>query len=251
MYSTPFPKGLLAQKLAEHSEAHEVRFHDIFPRQKFTVGPFTFEPIPVAHSIIEALAFAIETPVGVVIHSGDFKHDPNAVGGEVIGFGPLEEWGNRGVTLLMSDSTNAERAGHTLSEVDITRSFEQIFAKQTGRFLIGLFASNIRRIENFLWLAKKGGKRVALAGRSMHSYTKLAHEQGTLNIPPDTLILLENTQTFPDKDVIVLLTGSQAEPQSALVRISQGIHKDLTVKSTDKIILSSRFIPGTSATSRR
>lgn len=244
VYCTPFPQGLISNKLAEHPRAREIRFHEIAPRRKFEVGPFVFDPIPVQHSIIESLALAIETPVGTLVHSGDFKHDPNDWGGSVVGFGPFEEWGEKGVLLLLSDSTNAERTGHTLSEVDIGRSFEQIFQNQTGRLLIALFASNIRRIENLFSLAHKAGKKVALGGRSMHSYTKLAHEQSSLNIPPDTLVLLENIHQYPDDRVIVLITGSQAEPQSALVRIAQGTHKDFQIKNGDRVILSSRFIPG-------
>ncbi len=244
VYTTPFPRGLIRQKGEEYPEVRNIVFHDISPRKPFKVGPFTFDPIPVQHSIIESLALSIETPVGTIIHTGDFKHDPNEIGGEVIGFEPFQEIGDKGVALLLSDSTNAERTGHTLSELDIAKSFEQIFASQTGRLLTALFASNIRRIERLMQLASAQGKKVALAGRSMHSYTRLAHEQSSLTIPADTLILLENTHKYPDDKVIILMTGSQAEPQSALVRVSQGVHKDIQIKSGDRVILSSRFIPG-------
>ena len=245
VYCTPFPEGLIRNKLQEYSDLHEVRFHRISPRKKFVVGDFCFDPIPVAHSIIEALGFFIETPVGNLVHSGDFKHDPKEmVDGKPIGFEPFRERAQEGTLLLLSDSTNAERLGHTLSEWDIASSFENLLAGQSGRLLIALFASNIKRIEKLLGIAHRLGKKVAFCGRSMHSYTKLAHEQGSLQIPPDTLVLLENTDLYPDDSVIVLLTGSQAEPQSALVRIAQNSHKDIQIKSSDKIILSSRFIPG-------
>lgn len=244
VYTTPFPRGLIEQKLTEHSDLHEVRFHELEARKKFTVGSFTFDPIRVQHSIIESLAFSIETPVGRLVHTGDFKHEAGPVGGEVVGFGSFEELGKQGVLLLLSDSTNAERAGHTISETDIARSFEGIFAKQSSRLIIALFASNIRRIENLLKLAHRMGKKVALAGRSMLFYTKLAHGQSSLDIPEDTLILLENTGHYPDDKVIVLATGSQAEPGSALVRVAQGEHKEMKLKPGDQVILSSRFIPG-------
>lgn len=244
VYSTPFPKGLLENKLVEHSGLHEIRFHDVKPNEPFKVGPFTFHPIRVQHSIIESLAFAIETPVGVVIHTGDFKHDANEIAGEVIGFEKFEEWGKKGVLLLLSDSTNAERCGHTLSERDIAQSFNRIFENQTGRIIVALFASNIRRVENLLSIAHSMGKKVAFAGRSMLSYTKLAFDQKNFHIPADTLIPLDLLGTYPDKDVVVLATGSQAEPQSALVRVSQGIHKDLQIRPGDLVIMSSRFIPG-------
>ncbi len=244
IYSTPFPKGLISQKLTEHSDLKNVRFHTIESRKKFKIGPFTFDPIPVQHSIIEALAFAIETPVGTVIHSGDFKHDAHETSQGKIGFEPFEEWGNKGVALLLSDSTNAERPGHTLSEMEIRDSFDQILKRQKGRIIIALFASNIKRIEKLLQLAHSQGKKVAFAGRSMHSYTKLAFEQNSLSIPPDTLILLEQMGQYPDDKMIVFVTGSQAEPQSALLRISVGIHKDFQIRQGDLVVMSSRFIPG-------
>ena len=244
VYSTPFPRGLIRHKLMEYPRTREVRFHEIEAGKKFKIGPFTFDPIKVAHSIIESVAFAIDTPIGTVIHTGDFKHEAKEVGGEVLTFDQFAEHGKKGVTLLLSDSTNAERAGHTLSELDIAASFEQIFSNQKERLLIALFASNIRRIENLLWVAHKLGKKVAFAGRSMHSYTRLAHEQGTMKLPEHTLVLLEETSTYDDDKVIVLMTGSQAEPQSALVRIAHGTHKDFKIKNGDRVIMSSRFIPG-------
>jgi len=244
VYCTPFPQGLLEQKLTEVSGLNNVNFQSIEEGKSFELGCFRFHPIRVQHSIIESLAFAIESPAGTLIHTGDFKHDPMEVGGEVIGFEKFEEWGRKGVQLLLSDSTNAERMGHTISECEIEKSFQGILSKQNCRIIIALFASNIRRIENILRLASKLGKKVALAGRSMHSYTKLAHDQSSLDIPADTLIRLENTQQYPDKDVIILATGSQAEPQSALVRIAQGQHKEMQIKPGDLVMMSSRFIPG-------
>ncbi|MBM4316315.1 MAG: ribonuclease J [Deltaproteobacteria bacterium] len=244
VYATPFPTGLISQKLAEHSDLKEIRFHKIENRKRFTIGPFTFDPIPVQHSIIEALAFAIETPAGVVIHSGDFKHDAHETSQGKIGFEPFQEWGDLGVKLLLSDSTNAERPGHTLSEMEIKDSFTEILNKQTGRVVIALFASNIKRVEKLMHLVHSQGKKVAFAGRSMHTYTKLAFEQNSLKIPPETLVLLENIGMFPDDKIVVLVTGSQAEPQSALLRISEGIHKDFQIKKGDLVVMSSRFIPG-------
>lgn len=244
IYSTPFPRGLIEQKLNEFAQTKEARFHLIEPRKKFSVGCFTFDPIPVQHSIIEALAFAIETPIGNVIHSGDFKHDPKEVSRGEITFQAFEEYGDKGVLLLLSDSTNAEREGHTLSEMDIEKSFESILNNQKGRIIIALFASNIRRLERILARAKKQEKKVAFMGRSMHSYTRLAFEQNSLNIPEDTLIPIENIGRYPDDRIIILSTGSQAEPRSALVRVAEGIHKDFEIRKSDTIVMSSRFIPG-------
>ncbi len=244
IYCTPFPRGLIKHKTSEYSDLKELRFHDITPRKVFKVGPFKFDPIPVQHSIIESLGFAIETPVGTVVHTGDFKHDASDVGGPVKDFAAFEEWGDKGVQLLLSDSTNAERRGHTISEEEVVNSFETIFKEQKGRLLVALFASNIRRIENLLWLAKSQGKAVAFEGRSMHSYVHIAHEQGSMKLPESTIVLIENIDEYPDDKVVVLLTGSQAEPQSALVRISTGSHKSFRIKPSDRVLLSSRFIPG-------
>lgn len=244
VYCTPFPRGLLQNKFTEHTTLKEVRFHEIKPREKFSAAGFTFDPIQVQHSIIESLAFAIESPAGVLIHTGDFKHEANEIGGQTIGFEAFAEYGDKGVQLLMSDSTNAERTGHTLSELEIAENFLKIFEKQTGRILIGLFASNIRRVEHLLKAAKACGKKVAFGGRSMHSYSKLAHDQKSLDIPEGTLILLEDIGRYPDDQVIVMLTGSQAEPQSALVRIASGVHKDVKIRPGDTVMMSSRFIPG-------
>ncbi len=244
VWATPFPRGLIEHKISEHSNLQTMKFHDIKPGKKFKVGPFTFDPIPVQHSIIESLGFAIETPVGTLIHTGDFKHDETDAGGPVKDFARFHEWGDKGVLLLLSDSTNAERLGHTITEEEVVLAFGDFFRDQKGRLLVAMFASNIRRIENLLWLAKKMGKRVAFEGRSMHSYVHLAHEQGSMKLPDDTIILAEDVEDYPDDQVILFLTGSQAEPQSALVRIATGVHKTVHIKPTDRVLMSSRFIPG-------
>lgn len=244
IFCTKFPAGLIRQKFEEVPPKFETKIHEIEPHKSFQVGSFKLHPIEVQHSIIEALGFAIETPVGTLIHTGDFKHDTRQRDGVQIGFEPFEEWGRKGVLLLLSDSTNAERPGHTLSEENIIRSLERILTTQTGRVIVALFASNIRRVESLLYVASQQGKKVAFAGRSMHSYVRLAHEQGSIKLPENTLVLLENASTVPDEKLVILATGSQAEPQSALVRISEGVHKDITIKQGDLVLLSSRFIPG-------
>lgn len=244
VYSTPFPKGLIQQKLTEVPDTHPIHFHEIKDGKSFTVGSFTFHPIPVQHSIIESMAFVIETPAGNIVHTGDFKHDPSEMNGISIGFEPFREWSKQGILLLLSDSTNAEMEGHTLSEVNIKHTFDRVMDQQNGRIIIALFASNIRRIENLLILASQHGKKVALAGRSMNFYTRLAFEQSSLAIPENTLIPLETIHDYPDNNIIILATGSQAEPRSVLVRIAEGNHPQIQIKESDQFILSSRFIPG-------
>lgn len=244
IYSTPFPRGLIEQKFPDFSNLQEARFHLIEPRKKFKVGNFEFDPISVQHSIIEALAFAIKTPAGVVIHSGDFKHDPKELSRGEVTFQAFKDYGDQGVRLLLSDSTNAEREGHTLSEADIEASFEKLLSAQTGRIIIALFASNIRRLERLFQIASRQQKKIALLGRSMHSYTRLAFDQSSMAIPEDTLIPIESIGQYSDNTVIILSTGSQAEPRSALVRIAEGTHRDFKLKKADTVIMSSRFIPG-------
>lgn len=244
VYATPFPRGLIENKLEEFPDAARIVFHDIEPRKKFKLGPFTFDPIPVAHSIIEALGFAIETPAGVLVHTGDFKHEPTPTAGPALNFDAFAEYGDKGVDLLLSDSTGAERPGHTMSETEIIGSFEKFFREQNTRLLVALFASNVRRVEALIALAGKMGKRVALAGRSMHSYTTLAQRLGAMHLPEGTLIPLDQAGRYPEDQVVVLLTGSQAEPQAALVRMTQGTHREFRIREGDTVILSSRFIPG-------
>ncbi len=244
VYCTQFPRGLITHKLSEHREAKEVTFHNIEPERPFKVGPFEFHPTSVQHSIIEALGFGVRTPAGLFVHSGDFKHDPRPVNGKVIGLEQFEKWGKEGVHLLFADSTNAEKAGHTISEHEITDSFEGMLSQQKSRVFIALFASNVRRVGNLMHLAHRLGKKVVLVGRSMHSYTRLAHQQKSLQIPENTLILAESSHEYPDDQVIFLATGSQAEPQSALLRLAEGSHREIKLKKGDLIMMSSRFIPG-------
>lgn len=244
IFATRFPKGLISQKIAEFSNLKPIEFQEIKPNRSFKVGPFEVEPMSVQHSIIEALGLGIKTPVGNIIHSGDFKHDPKPWRGKKIGFEHFAAWGKRGVSLLFSDSTNAEKSGHSLAEGDITGAFQKLFKEQKGRLIIALFASNVRRVENLFHLAKKQHKKVALVGRSMHSYVRLAHEQGSINIPENLLIAAEDTHRYSDDRIIILSTGSQAEPKSALVRIAQEVYRDVQIKPEDHVILSSRFIPG-------
>ena len=244
IYCTAFPKGLIQSKLIEFPNARQVRFHAIRPREIFRIGPFYFDPIAVQHSIIEAQGFGIETPVGNLVHTGDFKLDASQKGGQRFSFTPFREWGDKGVQVLFSDSTNAEHCGHTFSESEVAKSFVDILSVQKGRILVALFASNIRRIENILGIAHKQYKHVALEGRSMHSYLRLAHEQGSIRIPDNTIVLMEDIHRYPDDKVIILLTGSQAETKSALHRISAGTHKNLQIKNGDCVLLSSRIIPG-------
>ena len=244
VYSTAFPRGLIKQKLSEYPDAHQVTFHEELPGEPFKVGPFTFEYLPVQHSIIEAYGLGIQTPVGNIVHTGDFKGDEDE---SLPGAIPLEgfrKWAQKGVLLLMSDSTNSEVSGRTLSEQVVAESLAPYLEDQHGRLIITLFSSNIQRIQNILQIAKSQGKKVGLCGRSLHTYVSLAHEIGAIEIPEQTLVLMENIEDIPADQTIVLVTGSQAEPQSALCRAARGEHRDLKLSARDTVLMSSKFIPG-------
>jgi len=244
VYCREFPGGLIANKLSEYSNTKAVTFHSMKPREVFSVGPFEFDPIPVRHSTIDSMALAIKTPVGNIVHSGDFKFDANEYKGKVVDFEPFKQWAKKGIHLLLSDSTNAPVPGKTLAEQDISESFEKILEGEKRRLIVAMFSSNIERLENLLKIAKKMNRKLALAGRGMHSYSRLAHEQSALEIPDDTLILLENVEDYPDDQVLIVATGSQAEPQSALLKMAHGTHPEIKIKKDDLVMLSSRFIPG-------
>lgn len=244
MYCSAFPRGLLENKLSESKRAHTPKFHDFSLDKTVKIGPFEVTPTAVRHSTIEAVGLGIQTPVGFLVHSGDFKHDPVEYKGQTVDLGQFEAWGKKNPLVLFGDSTNAERLGHSHGEMEIAKSFEKLLAQQDRRLIITLFASNMWRIENILRIAATQKKKVALIGRSLHGCTQLAFEQGSLDIPENTLILAENAGDYPDEQVVVLATGSQAEPHSALVRMAHGNLKEFKLKPKDQVIFSSRFIPG-------
>ncbi len=242
IYCTDFAKKLIETKLSEINGIKKVNFHRIIPFKEFKIGPFLFEPIAVDHSIVESLGFGIGTPVGNIVHSGDFKEDSdNRKKTNIMSF---RKWGQKGVELLLSDSTNAEEPSHTLSEKKIIKTFNTLFSSQNSRIFISLFASNVKRIENLLWLAKKHGKVVALVGRSIHTCVNIAQQEGLINIPENMLILPEDIHRYNDDKLVIILTGSQAERRSALQKLTEGSHKYLKVKKGDLFVLSSRLIPG-------
>ncbi len=245
VYCTGFPQRLLEQKMREVPHLKNVTFHEVAPHKSFRVGPFNFHPIPIAHSIVESLAYVIETPVGNIIHTGDFKHEGEASPSEMQNaFSEIKSWGDKGIHLLLSDSTNAERQGHSLAEGDILGSFEHILAEQKGRIFIALFASNIRRVHNLINLAKKMNKKVAFMGRSMITYTQIAFDLSIMDVPQNTLLPSSDLHRYPDNEQVILLTGSQGEPRAALMRLSNQSHRQLRIKRGDLILMSSRLIPG-------
>src|SRR5579883_232975 len=218
VYGTPFTLALVERRLEEYELEHEPRLNAVHPGQKLEIGPFTIEFIRVTHSIVSAVALAITTPLGVVIHTGDFKVDPTPTDNELFDLHTLADYGKRGVLLLLSDSTNADRAGYTESERAVRPRFEELFSRCTGRLVISCFSSSIHRIQLILDISRELGRKVAILGRSMVSVSEIAHSLGLLHIPDGILIRPQDVMDAPPGEVTVLISGTQGEPMSALAR---------------------------------
>lgn len=244
IYGTALTLGLIKQKLEEFNLNKDTEFKTVKPRGKISIGPFEIEFIRVSHSIADGAGLAITTPAGVVIHTGDFKLDQTPVDGEVLDYARFSEYGERGVLLLLSDSTNVEKEGYTVSERDVGTTFEEIFSKSAGRIIIAAFSSNIHRVQQVMDVAEKFGRKVLLNGRSMVGNVGIAQELGYLKAPEGLIADLREIDNLPPQRVCLLTTGSQGEPMSALTRMAMNDHKQIKVQKGDTVILSSKFIPG-------
>jgi ribonuclease J len=244
VYGTPLTLGLVEEKLKEHHLADVSRLVRVRPRETVEVGPFTVEFLRVTHSIVDGVALGITTPLGRVVHTGDFKIDPTPVDGELLDFHKFTEYGEKGTLLLLSDSTNAENGGFTFSEKEVRRAFEDIFTSAPGRIIISTFASNIHRIQQAVDVAVMHGRKVMLAGRSIVSNARIAHELGYLNMPEDTWLTTDALKHLDDEEVVLITTGSQGEPMSVLSRIAVGEHKQIKIRPGDTVVLSAKMIPG-------
>ncbi|MDA8171600.1 MAG: ribonuclease J [Nitrospiraceae bacterium] len=242
IYGTPLTLGLIKEKLREYQI--EAEMHPVRPRETISLGPFEVEFIRVTHSIVDGVALGINTPLGRVVHTGDFKVDPTPVDGELLDFHRFAEYGEKKTLLLMSDSTNAEKGGFTFSEKEVRRAFEDIFATSKGRIIISTFSSNIHRIQQAIDVAVMFGRKVILAGRSIVSNAQIALDLGYLRIPRETWLKLEDLKGLEDDKVAIITTGSQGEPMSVLSRIATGEHKQIKIKEGDTVILSAKMIPG-------
>jgi ribonuclease J len=244
VYGTDFTLALVDRRIEEYDLPEEPRFIKIKPKQIVELGPFKVEFIHVTHSIVSAVALAITTPLGVIIHTGDFKVDPTPTDNELFDLHTLAEYGKRGVLLLMSDSTNADRPGYTESERAVRPRMEEIFSRAEKRVVVSCFSSSIHRIQLVLELAQEYGRRVAVIGRSMVSVTEIAHSLGLLNIPDGILLRPQDAMDLPPDKVAFLISGTQGEPMSALSRVAVDNHKHVSVEQGDTVVLSSRIIPG-------
>ena len=246
IYGTRLTLGLVENKLKEHQIIGDLR--TIKAGDKIQLRDFKIETIRTTHSIADAICLAITTPAGVIFHTGDFKIDYTPIDGEPIDFARLAEIGKKGVTLMMCDSTNAVRPGFTASERVVGRTIENIFRTAKTRIIIATFSSNVHRVQKIIESAVKVGRKVAISGRSMENVVALAIELGDLNIPAGTLVDLKMTKNIPDDKLVIITTGSQGEPMSALSRIASGEHKSVKLKAGDMVILSSTPVPGNEKT---
>lgn len=244
VYGTKLTLALLKYKLEEHSMLGTVTLKTIRPGQTIKLGVFDFEFIQSNHSIADAVALAIHTPVGIVVHTSDFKIDFTPIEGDTLDLARLAELGRKGVLLLMSDSTNVEREGYTMSERTVGDSFEEIFRKVKSRILVATFASNVHRIQQIINASVKFNRKVAICGRSMFNVVNAALEVGYLKIPEGKLIDVDDISKYKAENLVIVTTGTQGEPMSALSRMASGDHRKVEIVPGDTVIISATPIPG-------
>lgn len=248
VFGTKLTLGILEHKLSEHGILNSTKLNVINPGESFRLGDFTIEFIRSNHSIADAVAVALHTPAGVVLHTGDFKIDTTPIDGEMIDLGRIGELGKEGVMLLMSDSTNAERKGYTMSERTVGTTFDNVFENCNKRIFVATFASNIHRVQQIINAAVKYGRKVAVSGRSMTNVLTAAIGLGYMNIPQNTLIDLDDIGKYPKEKLVIVTTGSQGEPMSALSRMAYSGHKKVNIEADDLVIISASPIPGNEKT---
>ena len=244
VYSAAFTLAMVERRLEEHGLADKAKLHTVKPGSRIEIGPFTIEFIHVTHSIVSSMALAITTPLGVIVHTGDFKVDPTPTDNELFDLHTFAEYGKRGVLLLMSDSTNVDRPGYTESERAVRPRLDEIFYRAERRLVISCFSSSIHRLQQILDVAAEYGRKVAFLGRSMNNVTEIAHSLGLLTLPDGILLRPQDIMQADPSKVVVVASGTQGEPMSALSRIAVDNHKNLSVERGDTVVLSARIIPG-------
>jgi ribonuclease J len=244
VYASHFTAGLAESKLEEHDLTNDVLLHRVEPREVVEIGEFTVEFIRVSHSLIDCFALAIRTPVGTIIHTGDYKVDETPVIGEPIDLRTLRRYGQEGVLALTSDSTNATVPGRTPSERAVIPAFEELFGEAEGRIIVAAFASSIHRLQIVFDVAQQFNRKVCVLGRSMLKNVEIAERLGYLDIHDGLLVSLNESKRLDDSEVVYLVTGSQGEPRAALAQIATQSYKGLTIEDGDTVVLSARIIPG-------
>ncbi len=249
VYGTKLTIGLIEGKLKEHKILDKADLHVIEPKDKVNLGCFEVEAIHVNHSIPDALALAINSPAGLILQTGDFKIDTTPIDGEVIDLARIAKLGEKGVLCLLSDSTNAQRPGYTSSERTVGESFARLFQKADGkRLIVATFASNIHRVQQIIDVAASVGRKVALSGRSLENVVETASKLGYLNIPEGILINIDSVSRYPHDKLVIITTGSQGEPMSALYRMAFSEHRRVEIGTGDYVIISATPIPGNEKT---
>jgi ribonuclease J len=244
IYGTRLTLGFVKEKLREHDLDATARLVPVRPRDVVELGCFRVEFIRVTHSIVDGVGLGITSPVGRVVHTGDFKIDPTPVDGEIMDLRTFAEYGDRGTLVLLSDSTNASKGGYTFSEKEVRRGLEDIFGRAKGRIVVATFASNIHRVQQIVDVAVMHNRKVILNGKSMIANAQIALDLGYLRIPPDTWHRIDALKALPDHEIVMITTGSQGEPMSALSRMAANEHKHFQIRKGDTIVLSSKMIPG-------
>lgn len=244
VYATEFTLAYVEGKLEEHELLDETELIEIAPREKFSIGPFNIEPIRVTHSLVDCVALAIDTPVGVIIHTGDFKIDLSPLDDKPFDLHTFAEYGKRGVLALLQDSTNVERSGYTPSERAVMPRLDEIFSRAKRKIFFSCFSSSIYRIRIAMELARAHGRKVAVLGRSMMESTEIAQDLGYIDLPPGLVINPGQMRDYAPDELMVLISGTQGEPMSALSRAAVDNHKHAKIDAGDTVVLSSRIIPG-------
>src|SRR5918993_1068449 len=244
VYCSHFTAGLAESKLEEHDLLGDVLLHRVEPRDVVDIGVFSVEFIRVSHSLVDCFSLAIKTPVGTIIHTGDYKVDETPVIGEPIDLRSFRRYGQEGVLALLSDSTNATVPGRTPSERAVIPAFEEIFAEAKGRIIVAAFASSIHRLQIVLDVSQQFNRRVCVLGRSMQKNVEIADRLGFLDLHEGMLVSLNEAKNLPDNEVVLLVTGSQAEPRAALYQLATQLYKGITIEEGDTVVLSARIIPG-------
>jgi ribonuclease J len=244
VWATEFTLAYVEDKLEEHGLLDDAQLNEIRAGESFKIGPFSIHPMQVTHSLVDCVALAVHTPLGVLIHTGDFKVDATPTDNRLFDLHAFAEYGKQGVLALLQDSTNVERKGYTPSERAVRRKFDEVFARTQRRLFISCFSSSIHRIKLAVELARDHGRKVAFIGRSMTSSAEIAEDLGYIDIPDGLLIHPGEMKNFPPEKVCVLISGTQGEPMSAMSRAAVDNHKHAKIERGDTVVLSSRIIPG-------
>jgi ribonuclease J len=244
VYGTKFTLAIVKKKLEEHALLDSAKLHEVAPGDKISIGPFEIEYLHVTHSTIDCVALAVRTPVGVIIHTGDFKIDPTPVDGKPFDLHAFARYGQEGVLALFSDSTNVERPGFTPSERAVCVRLEELFRAAPAKVVVSCFSSSVHRIQQVIDIARLVGRKVGVVGRSMVDNIEIAHGLGKLRVPDGSMVRPQDIRGFDPKKLVVLASGTQAEPLSAMSRISVDNHRLMSIAETDTVILSARIIPG-------